>query len=134
VTVAPPAGGDDRNVTMTREQVVELARVDVERSADRIDRIYGWRVERLLTTMRATFILAGSIIGAWLGAVFTGGGQVGKWQGAIAATGLAGSFAATIYQRAQLERLSEGYLQSLRTLRLVQRERGTDKWIHSRSV
>jgi hypothetical protein len=119
---------------MTREQVVELARVEPERSADRIDRIYEWRVERVLTTMRATFVLAGSIVGAWLGAVFTGGGQVGKWQGVIAATGLAGSFAAVIYQRAQLERLSEGYLQSLRTLRLVQRERGTDKWIHSRSA
>ena len=56
---------------MTREQVVELARVDVERSADRIDRVYGWRAERILTTMRATFVLAGSIMGAWLGAVFT---------------------------------------------------------------
>jgi hypothetical protein len=134
VTVAAPAGRDDRNVAMTKEQVVELARIDVERSADRIDRVYGWHVERILTTMRATFVLAGSIVGAWLGAVFTGSGHVGKWHGVIAATGLAGSFAAVIYQRAQLERLSEGYLQSLRTLRLVQRERGTDKWIHSRSA
>jgi hypothetical protein len=117
---------------MTREQVVELARVDVERSADRIDRIYEWRVEGILTSMRATFVLAGSIIGAWLAAVFARA-EVGRWQGVIAATGLAGSLAAVIYQRAQLERLSEDYLQSLRTLGLVQRERGTDRWIHSRS-
>jgi hypothetical protein len=93
---------------MTREQVVELARLDVERSTDRIDRVYGWQVERILTTMRATFVLAGSIIGAWLAA-------------------------AVIYQRAQLERLLEDYLQSLRTLGLLQRERGTERWIRSRS-
>jgi predicted membrane protein len=88
---------------------------------------------RVLTTMRATFVLAGSILGAWLAAVFTRAEQVGKWQGVIAATGLAGSPAAVIYQRAQLERLSEDYLQSLHTLALVQRERGTERWIHSRS-
>jgi UPF0716 family protein affecting phage T7 exclusion len=33
-------------------------------AADRIARLYGWRVERVLTTMRATFVLAGSIVGA----------------------------------------------------------------------
>ena len=38
---------------------------------------------------------------------------MGKWQGVIAATGLVGSLAALIYQRAQLERLSEGYLVGL---------------------
>ena len=118
---------------MTREQVVELARVDVERSADRIDRVYGWRVERVLTTMRATFVLAGSIIGAWLTAVFASGGQIGRWQNVIAVAGLASSFAAVIYQRALLERLSEDYLQSLHTVGLVQREQGTGKWIRSRS-
>jgi hypothetical protein len=133
VTIAALAGGDDRGVAMTMEQVVELSRVDVERSADRIDRVYGWRVERVLTTMRATFVLAGAIIGAWFAPVFARAEQVGKWQGIIAAAGLAGSLAAVIYQRALLERLSEGYLQSLRTLSLVQPERGTDKWIHSRS-
>jgi hypothetical protein len=120
-------------MAMTREQVVELARVDVERSADRIDRVYGWRVERVLTSMRTTFVLAGSIIGAWLAPVFTRAEQVGNWQDVIAATGLAGSVAAVIYQRAQLERLAEDYFQSLYTLGLVQRERGTDKWIHTRS-
>lgn len=133
MTVAAPAGGDDRGVTMTREQVVELARVDVERSADRIDRVYGWRVERVLTTMRATFVLGGSIVGAWLTAVFASDEQIGRWQNVIAVAGLAGSFAAAIYQRAQLERLSDDYLQSLHTLGLVQRDRGTDEWIRSRS-
>ena len=118
---------------MTKEQVVELARLDVEGSADRIDRIYGWRVERLLTTMRATFVLAGSIIGAWFAAVFARGEQIGRWQNVIAVTGLAGALAAVIYQRALLERLSEDYLQSLYTLGLVQREQGTDEWIRSRS-
>jgi hypothetical protein len=133
VTVAAPAGGDDRGVAMTREQIVELARVDVEGSADRIDRIYGWRVERILTTMRATLVLTGSIVGAWLTAVFASGEQIGRWQNVIAVAGLAGSFVAVIYQRAQLERLSDGYLKSLHTLGLVQRDRGTDEWIRSRS-
>ena len=118
---------------MTREQVVDLARVDVEGTADRIDRVYGWRVERVLTTLRATLVLAGSIVGAWFAAVFARAEQVGTWQGVIAATGLAGALAAVIYQRAQLDRLSEDYLESLRTLGLVERERGTDKWIRSRS-
>ena len=133
MTVAASAGGDDQVVAMARDQIVELAQVDVERSADRIDRIYGWRAERVLTTMRATYVLAGSIVGAWLTAVFASGEQIGRWQNVIAVAGLASSFGAVIYQRALLERLSEDYLQSLHTLGLVQRDRGTDEWIRSRS-
>ena len=133
MTVAAPGGGDDRGVTMTREQVVELARVDVERSADRIDRFYGWQVERLLTTLRATLVVLGSILGAWLAAVFARAEQPAMWQVAVAAAGLAGSFGGVIYQNAQLDRLYDNYLESLRLLAVVQGLRERDEWIRSQS-
>ena len=133
MTVAAPAGGDDPGVAMTREQVVELARVDVDRNADRIDRIYGWRVERLLMTLRATLVVAGSILGAWPAAVFARAEQPAMWQVAIAAAGLVGSFSGVIYQNARLDRLYDNYLESLRLLAVVEGLRERDEWIRTRS-
>lgn len=131
MTVTAPTGGDDRGVT--REQVAELARVDVERSADRIDRIYGWRVERVLTMLRATFVVAGSILGTWLAAVFARPEQPAMWQLVVAAVGLVGSFAGVIYHSARLDRLYDNYLESLRLLAVVQRPRKREEWIRSAS-
>src|SRR5207237_3613587 len=58
VKVTAPAGGHDRRA-MTRAQLIELARADI--SADRIERVYGWRVERMLAVVRAALTLAASI-------------------------------------------------------------------------
>jgi len=57
---------------MTKEQVVELARVDVDRGADRIERVCAWEVERVLTAVRAALALGGSIVGLLVAAVFGG--------------------------------------------------------------
>ena len=133
MTIAAPPGGDDRRVAMTKEQVVELARLNVERSADRIDRVYGWQVERVLTTLRATFVFAGAILGAWFAAVFARAERPAMWQVVIGAAGLGVSFAGVLYQNAQLDRLYDNYFESLRLLGVVQPAREGDEWIRSQS-
>lgn len=118
---------------MTKEQVVELARADVDRSTDRLEQVYRWRVERVLTTMRATFVVAGSILGAWLAAVFAKADRAGTPEAVITGAGLACSFAAAAYQYARLGRLYDNYLKSLRLLRVVQRPGKRDEWTRSHS-
>jgi len=116
---------------MTKEQLVQLARADVDRSTDRLEQVYRWRVERDLTTLRATFVVAGSILGAWLAAVFTRADQAGTRQAVITVAGLACSFAAAAYQYARLGRLYDNYLKSLGLLRLVQRPGKRGEWTRS---
>jgi hypothetical protein len=116
-----------RAMTMlTEEWTIELATAKVDRAADRIERLYGWEVERILAAMRAALAVAGTIVGLALAAVFEGPGRVGSWQilVVVAAFGLA--FGAFVFLYAKLGSLYGNYLKSLRLFALVQRRLETD--------
>jgi hypothetical protein len=116
-------------VPMTKEQLVQLARADIDRSADRIERLYGWEVERLLTVARAALVLAGSILGLVVAALLETSAPVGPWQILVAATALGASLIAVVFLYARLGRLFGSYLESLRLFAVVQRAEETDRWI-----
>jgi hypothetical protein len=109
---------------MTRAQLVELARADV--SADRIDRVYGWRVERMLAVVRATLALAASILALVVAAVFEGAARLGPWQIVVAVTALGASLSSVVFLYARLGRLFGNYLESLSLFAVVQRAEETD--------
>jgi hypothetical protein len=117
---------------LSEERMIELATAKVDRGTDRIERIYGWEVERILTGLRAALAVAGTIVGLALAAIFEGLGRVGLWQilVVVAACGLA--FGAVLFLYAKLGRLYGNYLKSLRLFALVQRPVETDPWIPSR--
>ena len=115
MTVAAPAAGDDRSMALTREQLVELARADV--SADRIERVYGWRVERMLAVVRAALALTASIIALVVAVVFEGAVRFGASLGTV------------VFLYAKLGHLFGNYLESLGLFALVQRPEETDRWI-----
>jgi hypothetical protein len=127
VTVAAPAGGNDRGVGMTKAQLIELARADV--SADRIERVYGWRVEWMLAVVRAALALAASILGLVVATVFEEAARFGPWQIFVAATGLVASLSAVVFLHAKLGRLFGNYLESVGLFAVVQRPEETDRWI-----
>ena len=112
---------------MTRAQLVELARADV--SADRIDRVYGWRVERMLAMVWAALALAASILALIVATVFEGVVRFGTWQIVVAAMALGASLGAVVFLYARLGRLFGNYLESLGAFAVVQRTEETDRWI-----
>ena len=114
-------------VAITKAQLVELARADV--SADRIERVYGWRVERMLALVRAALALAASILALVVAAVFEEAARFGPWQIFVAATGLGASLGAIVFLYARLGRLFGNYLESLGLFAVVQRTEETDRWI-----
>jgi hypothetical protein len=112
---------------MTKAQLVELARADV--SADRIERVYGWRVERMLAVVRAALTLAASILALVVAAVFEGAAPFGAWQVVVAGIALGVSLGAVVFLYAKLGRLFGNYLESLGFFAVVQRTQETDRWI-----
>ena len=116
---------------VTEERMVEFARAKVDRGADRIERAYGWEVERLLAGVRAALAVAGSIVALVIAAVFEK--AVGPWQILITVAVLSSSLAAVLYQHARLRRLYGNYLESLCVFALVQRTTEIDRWIRSPS-
>ena len=134
MTVAAPARGHDPRVAMlevTEERMVELAGAKVARGADRIERAYGWEVERILAGVRAALAVAGSIVALAITAVFER--AVGPWQILITVMALGGALAAVLYQYARLRRLCGNYLESLSRFAVVQRTMEIDRWIRSPS-
>src|SRR5436305_970726 len=111
---------------MTRAQLIELARADI--SADRIERVYGWRVERMLAVVRAALTLAASIAALVVAAVFEEAARFGPWQIFVAATAFGASLGAVIFLYAKLGRLFGNYLESLGLFAVVQRTKDTDRW------
>src|SRR5437588_13018792 len=73
---------------ITQEQVIEVATAKIGRGEDRIERVYRWQFEQALAAVRATFVLAGSIIGATLTALIQRAGPVAPWQTLIVAAAL----------------------------------------------
>jgi len=117
---------------ITQEQVIEVATAKIGRGEDRIERVYRWQFEQALAVVRATFVLAGSIIGATLTALVQRAGPVAPWQTLIVAAAFAGSVGTAVYQNARLSQLYGNYLESLRVLAVVQRMLETEEWTHSR--
>lgn len=132
VTVAAPVGGDDRVVAMTKEQVVELATARIGRGEDRIERVYRWQFERALAALKASFVAAGSILGATLTAVVHGVVPIASWRTVMVAAALIGSGAIAGCQYVRLGRLYGKYLESFRVFAVVQRGLG-EPWMRSRS-
>jgi hypothetical protein len=132
VTNAAPLRGHDRRVAMTKEQVVELATAHVGRGEDRIERVYRWQFERAVAALKATFVAAGSILGATLTAIVHGAPPVASWQTVVAAAALVGSVAIAACQDVRLGRLYGKYLESLHFFAVVQRGL-ENEWIRSRS-
>jgi hypothetical protein len=117
---------------LTEEWTIELATANVERGADRIERLYGWEVERILAAMRAALALAGTIVGLALAAVFEGPGRISPWQILVVVAAFGVAFGAIVFLYAKLGRLYGNYLKSLRLFALVQRPVEPDRWIPSR--
>jgi hypothetical protein len=117
---------------VTEERTVELAGAKVDRGADRIERAYGWEVERILAGVRAALAVAGSIVAPVVAAVFEN--VVGPWQIFITVAVLGGSLSAVLYQHARLRRLYGNYLESLSLFAVVQRTTEIDRWIRSPSL
>jgi hypothetical protein len=111
VTVAAPAAGHDRQVAVTNR----------------------WQLERALVAVRATLVMAGSIVGATLTAIVEGAGGITPWQAVAVAAALAGSLGAAVVQYVRLGRLYGNYLKSLGFFAVVQRLPETAQWIRSRS-
>jgi hypothetical protein len=114
---------------MRKDRLVQLARDDVDRGADRIERLYGWEVERLLTMVRAALALAGSILGLAVATLFAENAPVGLWQILVAATALGASLSVVVFLYTRLGRLFGNYLESLRLFAVIQRAEETDRWI-----
>jgi hypothetical protein len=106
---------------ITEGRAIELATAKVDRSADRIERVYGWEVERILAALRAALAVAGSIVGLTLAAVFEGTAPVGPRQILAALVALGVSLGAVVFLYAKLGRLYGNYLESLRLFAVVQR-------------
>lgn len=104
---------------VTEERMAELARAQVARGADRIERAYSWEVERVLAGLRAALAVAGSIVALVIAAVFQQ--AAGPWQILITVMALGGTLAAVLYQHARLRRLYGNYLESLSRFAVVQR-------------
>jgi hypothetical protein len=119
---------------ITDERTIELATAKVEQGADRIERVYGWEAERILTGIRAALAVAGSTIALALATIFGEVGRVGPWQVLVAVVALGASSGAAAYQHAKLRRLYGNYLRSLQLFALVERRTETDPWIPSRSL
>ena len=132
VTIAAPAGGDDRNVAMTKEQVVELATARIGHGEDRIERVYRWQFECALAALKASFVAAGSILGATLTAIVHGAVPVASWRTVVVAAALVGSVAIAGCQYVRLGRMYGKYLESLRVFAVVQRS-PDEPWMRSRS-
>ena len=113
-------------VEITKARTIALATAKVERGADRIERVYGWEVERILAAVRAALAVAGSTFGLTLAAVLGEVGSVGPWQILLAMAALGASFGAVVYQAAKLRRLYGNYLKSVRLFTVVQRGVETD--------
>lgn len=118
---------------MTKEQVVELATLGVDRGEDRIERVYRWQFERALAAVRAEFVAAGSIVVATLTAIINGAVPVVSWQTLALATALTGSAAIAGCQYMRLGRLYGKYLESLHVFALVERAPETAQWTRSLS-
>jgi hypothetical protein len=116
---------------ITKEQTIELATANVDRGVDRIERIYGWEVERVLMGMRAALAVGGSIVGFVIGAVFGESGRVGPWQILVALAALTVSGGVLVFLHAKLGRLYGNYLESLHLFAVVQRGGETDQWMRS---
>src|SRR2546429_8539149 len=99
---------------MRKDQLVQLARDDVDRGADRIERLYGWEVERLLTVVRAALALAGSILGVAVAALFEENAPAALWQIHVATTALGASLGAVVFLYTRPRRLVGNYLESPR--------------------
>jgi hypothetical protein len=96
---------------ITDERTIALATAKVERGADRIERVYGWEVERILAGLRAALAVACSIVGLMVATVFGAVGQAGLWQILVALAALGCSFGVTAYHYARLRRLYGNYLE-----------------------
>ena len=118
---------------VTKEWTIELGRAKVDRGADRIERVYCWEVERILTGVRAALAVAGSVVALVIAAVLEEVGQVGPWQILVAAAALGISVGAAVFLHAKLSRLFGNYLESLHVFAVVQRPVETDQWIPSHS-
>ena len=117
----------------TEEWTIELAKAKVDRGADRIERVYGWEVERLLAGVRAALAVAGSVVGLAIAAVFQEVARVGPWQILFSVAALGVSLGVAVFLYLKLRRLYGSYLQSLRVFAVVQQPTETDQWIRSRS-
>jgi hypothetical protein len=116
---------------ITKERTIELAAVKVDRGADRIERVYGWEVERILLGMRAALAVGGSIIGLVIAAVFGEAGRVGPWQILVGLAALGVSVGVLVFLHAKLGRLYGNYLESLHLFAVVQRGE-SEPWTPSR--
>jgi hypothetical protein len=119
-------------VAITKEQVVVLATAQVGHGEDRIERVYRWQFERAPAALKASFVAAGSILGATLTAIVHGGVPVASWRAVVVAAALVGSGAITGCQYVRLGRLYGKYLESLRVFAVVQPWPG-EPWMRSRS-
>jgi hypothetical protein len=106
---------------VTDERTIELATAKVERGTDRIERVYGWEVERILAGLRAALAVAGSIVGLVVAAVLGTIGQAGLWQILVAVAALGCSFGVAVYHYARLRRLYGNYVESLKRFTVVER-------------
>jgi hypothetical protein len=119
-------------MALTREQVAELATAQIGHGEDRIERVYRWQFERALAALKASFVVAGSILGVTLTAVVHGAVPVASWRTVVVAAALVGSVAIARCQYVRLGRLYGKYLESLRVFAVVQRGLG-EPWMRSRS-
>jgi hypothetical protein len=133
VTFWAVAADEDRRVAMTKEQVVELATAQVDRGEDRIERVYRWQFEAALAAVRASFVAAGSILGAMFTALLGGAIPLASWQTLVVAAALVGSVGIAGCQHARMGRLYDKYLESLHVFAVVQGEPEAEQWIRSRS-
>jgi hypothetical protein len=117
---------------ITKEWTIELATAKVERGSDRIERLYGWEIERVLTGMRALLAVGGSTVGLVIAAIFGEAGRVGPWQIVVAVAALGVSLGALVYLHAKLGRLYGNYLESLHLFAVLQRGEESRPWMPSR--
>jgi len=116
----------------TKGWTIELATANIDRGADRIERVYGWEVERVFMGVRAVLAVAGSTVGLVIAAVFGEAGRVGPWQILVTAAALGVSVGALVFLHAKLGRLYGNYLESLHLFAVVQRGGEDDPWMPSR--
>jgi hypothetical protein len=112
--------------------MIELAAAKVDRGADRIEQVYSWEIERVLTGVRAALAVGGSIVGLIIATVFGGAGRVEPWQVLVAVAAFGVSVGALVFLHTKLGRLYGNYLESLHLFAVVQRGGESDPWMPSR--
>lgn len=93
--------------------LLDLATSEVQEAPDHLQKAYDWYFERRMTEVRLAFGAAGSLVIAFLAALFREGAQIEVWQLVVAAVAVASLLVLGLWRLRQLRSIHREYLAAL---------------------